>query len=405
MKYSKEQLYNLSIYEVRKIGQLEGVKSPTSLKKDELIDEIIAISSGIKERYVPTSKKGRPSKAFKELDFLRTFEVKKEDNKKLFFDSSLEVCAPNLGEEAIYKLATQPAGEFEGYVDTLNGDFGIVKPSLKDDDFVFLTSSIIKENNLKKGDFIKVSALKLGNGKKFADKIISSPKNQDRADFISLPPVYPNKQIVFNNCNILNKLSPIGVGQRAVIACDDESLLFDIIFKLFNECKENKILIILGCQPEEKEKFKDNENIVCIETAQELSIGTLAVNIMHRKAEQGENCAVFVSGISNYNFSNTAEILHDVMQAFKNTKDAGSVALVAGASKKTLNEISSSFNLIIPLDEKLSLYGINFPIDVNSISLNRKDGLLSDSNLDAIKKAKIASLSSLKELVDYLLSL
>jgi len=302
MNYTREQLYNLSIYEVRKIGQLEGVKSPTSLKKDELIDEIIAISSGEKERYIPTSKKGRPSKAFKELDFLRNFEIEKEENKTSFFDSSLSICSPNLEEQAIYKMATEPVGEMEGFVDIVSSGFGILREKLSlGDDFVFLTSSLIKENNIKRGDFIKVSVLKLGDGKKFADKIISGPKNATELEFMNLSAIYPGKVLNFKNNGILNTLAPVGAGQRVLISCKDENLLEENMFKLFDQIDIKKFFIIFGVQPEEKEKYKNSKNIICIENEKDIPLIKLAVNILHREAETGADCVLFILGVEKIN--------------------------------------------------------------------------------------------------------
>lgn len=404
MNYSKEELYALSIYEVRKIGQLEGVKSPTSMKKDELIDEIIAISSGVKDRYVPTSKKGRPSKAFKEFDFLRNFEDKKEEQKKSFFDSTFEVCAPSLDDEAIYKMATEKDGEVEGYVDILSGGFGIVKESLNgDDSFVFLTASLIKKASLKKGDKIKVSVLKLGNGKRFADEIISKAKNADRPDFMNLEAIYPSKKINFENSGILNKLSPIGCGQRVEIVCDDENLQENVIFNLFNKTNLDKFLIVLGAQPEEKQKYKNNKQIICIENENDITSAVLATNVLHRKAEEGKDCIVFVVGGNSLNFNfDKNELLKDLSRAFKNTKEEGSVTLIVGTEKANQNSFAKFCNLSIVLDEKLYLFGIDFPIDVNSISLFRKDDLLDGENKELIKKAKLLKLSSDAELVNFL---
>lgn len=402
MNYTKEQLYELSIYEVRKIGQLEGVKSPTSLKKDELINEILAISSGVKERYVPTNKKGRPSKSFKDIDFLRAFEEEKKEAKKSFFDSSMEVCAQSLDEDAFYKMAAEPAGDFEGFVDILSGGFGIIKEKLNSENFIYLTNSLIKKANLKKGDFVKVSTLKLGNGKVFANELISKPKLADRGEFVEVEAIYPSKTIKFENNAILNSLAPIGCGQRVAIVGDDENLIENVVFNLFNSTSLNKVLVIFGAQPEEKQKFKNNENIVCVDD--NLNSAILAANMLHRKAEEGQDCILFVLGAHKFNFNN--EISDgEIAKAFKNTKQAGSVTLIAGITQECKNAFSQIFNLVLELDEKLCLYGIGFPIDVDSLSLFRKDEIFTAESAEKIRQSKLAKLKSIEELVNYLNSL
>lgn len=401
MNYKKEDLYNLSIYEVRKIGQLEGVKSPTSKKKDELIDEILAISSGEKDRYVPTNKKGRPSKAFKDLDFLRAFEI--EDNKKpkkSFFDSSLDLCVPNLDEQAIYKMATEPDGEEEGFVDIIDQGFGLIRKNLKNNnDFVFLTSSLLKNSAVKKGDFIKVSVLKLGNGKRMANEIISAPKTTSKLEFLKLSPVYPSKVLTFKNNKILNELSPIGNGQRTLVTCKDENLLDETIFNMFNQVDISKYLILFGAQPEEKIKYQNDPQIICVSDEKELVLAQMAVNILHRKAELGEDCAMFVVGADKFGkLKEDVNLPAELTSSFKNTSQAGSVALIVGSTNEHFLNSFHIFNLKISLDENLYLYGADFPIDVNKLSLFRKDGLLSSENLEKIKQCKLANLKSKEEL-------
>ncbi|MBE5746360.1 MAG: hypothetical protein E7359_03630 [Clostridiales bacterium] len=59
----KYKFYNeFSIYDLRDIGRNRGVKSPTQLKKHDLIVEILNIENGKKEPHVKTSKQGRPTK-------------------------------------------------------------------------------------------------------------------------------------------------------------------------------------------------------------------------------------------------------------------------------------------------------------------------------------------------------
>lgn len=60
MNYTKERLKEYTIYALREIGKKLGVKSPTSLNKQQLIEQIIGVSNGT---ITPTTTvKGRPSK-------------------------------------------------------------------------------------------------------------------------------------------------------------------------------------------------------------------------------------------------------------------------------------------------------------------------------------------------------
>ena len=58
MKYTKEELYDFDIYSLRYLGRNIGVKAPTSLKKAELIENILSVQNGKIPPY--TTKRGRP---------------------------------------------------------------------------------------------------------------------------------------------------------------------------------------------------------------------------------------------------------------------------------------------------------------------------------------------------------
>ena len=57
-KYSKENLNNLRFHALREIGWQVGVKSPSTRKKQDLIQEILDVTEGKKAPYKTT--KGRP---------------------------------------------------------------------------------------------------------------------------------------------------------------------------------------------------------------------------------------------------------------------------------------------------------------------------------------------------------
>ena len=61
MQYDVFQLYEMDIHALRNIAREVGVKSPTTLTKKALIDEILQIENGNKQPCIPT-KKGRPPK-------------------------------------------------------------------------------------------------------------------------------------------------------------------------------------------------------------------------------------------------------------------------------------------------------------------------------------------------------
>ena len=61
MVYTMSALYATNIHNLRIIARKVGVSRPTTLPKNELIDEILNIQNGLKSP-IPVSKRGRPLK-------------------------------------------------------------------------------------------------------------------------------------------------------------------------------------------------------------------------------------------------------------------------------------------------------------------------------------------------------
>ena len=105
MQYDKEHLDQINIHALRNIAREIGVKAPTSLLKQVLIDEILQIASGKKQPYRST-KAGRHAKNFviestsnkKAVDIVDTKKAISDDEKKEFIDFVLKEIEKKLNE-------------------------------------------------------------------------------------------------------------------------------------------------------------------------------------------------------------------------------------------------------------------------------------------------------------------
>ena len=59
MQYTKEELNEFSLYSLRALGRKTGVKAPSSLRKKELIENILDVQSGKTPPHA--TKRGRPA--------------------------------------------------------------------------------------------------------------------------------------------------------------------------------------------------------------------------------------------------------------------------------------------------------------------------------------------------------
>ena len=75
----EQQLNDLSIFALRELARRTGVTSPTSKRKNELIDEIIAIREGRQQPSTSSTRQGRPPK-----NFMFNLDSVSEQNDKVF---------------------------------------------------------------------------------------------------------------------------------------------------------------------------------------------------------------------------------------------------------------------------------------------------------------------------------
>lgn len=91
MKFDRDSLEKINIYTLRNVAREIGVKSPTSLTKPLLIEEILQIQSGQSKPSQP-SKRGRPIKNSLEDRITENYVSirDKEAIKKEFIDKILK---------------------------------------------------------------------------------------------------------------------------------------------------------------------------------------------------------------------------------------------------------------------------------------------------------------------------
>lgn len=95
MQYTKEELNQLNIYSLRNFARETGVKSPTTLTKENLINSILEIQNGQKLPQA-RSKRGRPLKS--NLVENVSLQKNKEATKKQLISSILKEIEQKLNE-------------------------------------------------------------------------------------------------------------------------------------------------------------------------------------------------------------------------------------------------------------------------------------------------------------------
>lgn len=144
MSIEKSTLDKLGIHELRDLARQVGVHLPTTYKRDDLCNEIMAIVSGEKEPYKRKGNQGRPPKMARDYsdltEILLPSNALKVDSDRTFTFNSNDVSYTNTSEI-----------DFVGYIKLYN-NYGIVRT--KNLEMIFVTYATISKYNLVSGDYI-----------------------------------------------------------------------------------------------------------------------------------------------------------------------------------------------------------------------------------------------------------
>lgn len=184
--YNLEYIQKLRIHELRDFARQIGISSPTTMKKEELIDKIQDIMGNKKLSSISEKSNNNES-----LDFFSLLTSPNSDiiNDLIIKSSKVEGHEPvtnengDLSNTLVMKKTPSSAysyssndfigfsfnvsqnqmsyggdiSEVQGYLDIHPNGFGIVRSSgyLPDNRDAYLTLALVKKYNLKKGDFIR----------------------------------------------------------------------------------------------------------------------------------------------------------------------------------------------------------------------------------------------------------
>ena len=143
MSIEKSTLDKLGIHELRDLARQVGVHLPTTMKRDDLINEIMAIISGEKEPHKRNTNRGRPAKMSRNYNdltemLLPTANSSIDSNKFVFNASDVEYL--NTNEK-----------DFVGYIKVYE-NYGVIRT--KELELIYVTYAIISKYELIDGDYI-----------------------------------------------------------------------------------------------------------------------------------------------------------------------------------------------------------------------------------------------------------
>ena len=435
--FTEELLSKQHLATVREIGRRIGVKAPAASKKDQLIEEILAIQSGKKEA-VPPSKRGAPPKIKVDIS---AFLVK--DDYVIPNDYPLPENTPykNQSEFATGELHDSIKSTkltAEGVLE-LCGNYGFLRVNNYENssDDIYVSIQNIRKYNLKKGDKIKATAVYLRENESPAMQTaitingLSPEKIEDRKDFDKITPCYPCERLVMETqdndagMRCIDLFCPIGKGQRGLIVAPPKTgkttLLKKIALSIEKNNPEVKLIILLV--DERPEEVTDIKRAVKAEvvsstfdegSAHHVKIADLVINRARRLAELGTDVVILMDSITrltrayNSQEESSGKILSGgldplALQAPKkffgsarNLEEGGSLTIISTALIQTgsrmddviFEEFKGTGNMEIHLSDKLSEKRIFPAIDLLKSGTRKDDLLLTEEELSAVYKLR-----------------
>ena len=420
MDFSREQLQDKNLFELREIARENRVQSPTKLNKEELISQIVEASSqrvkGLKIRPV-----SRPSKL---VDAPRR---------------NAQNDVPEKAEESINEIMAvdDTCEEREGILEIHPDGYGFIRVrncehSEKD---VYVSAIKIRKAGLRQGDMIK-GIVKVAYDNKPAALLIINTVNgvpaeelRKRPRFDDLVPIYPDERLKLENARSKNDfaireidlIAPIGKGQRGMIVSPPKAGKTTLLKKIANSISENYpdvtlMVLLIDERPEEVTDMQRSiKGEVVYSTFDEMpehhtKAAELLLSRAKRLVENGKDVVILMDSLTRlaraYNLTIPPTgrtlsggidpgALHSPKSFFgsaRNIENGGSLTIIATALVDTgsrmddviYEEFKGTGNMEIHLDRKLSEKRIFPAIDLNRSGTRREDLLLSQDELEGV---------------------
>lgn len=420
MDFSREQLQDKNLFELREIARENRVQSPTKLNKEELISQIVEASSqrvkGLKIRPV--------SRSSKLVDAPRR---------------NAQNDVPEKAAESINEIMAvdETCEEREGILEIHPDGYGFIRVrncehSEKD---VYVSAIKIRKAGLRQGDMIK-GIVKVAYDNKPAALLIINTVNgvpaeelRKRPRFDDLVPIYPDERLKLENARSKNDfaireidlIAPIGKGQRGMIVSPPKAGKTTLLKKIANSISENYpdvtlIVLLIDERPEEVTDMQRSiKGEVVYSTFDEMpehhtKAAELLLSRAKRLVENGKDVVILMDSLTRlaraYNLTIPPTgrtlsggidpgALHSPKSFFgsaRNIENGGSLTIIATALVDTgsrmddviYEEFKGTGNMEIHLDRKLSEKRIFPAIDLNRSGTRREDLLLSQDELEGV---------------------
>ena len=229
--FERKELSVMHLSVLREIGRELGVKMPTAIAKDKLVDTIMKIQRGELDPVTP-SKRGAPPKIKIDLsEFYETVSDGVYEDKNMYRLRGKERLPWAVADNTV----KNPDGTFtvEGVLETHYSGYGFLRVNNYENSAgdVYVSNQNIRKYNLRRGDKVQALAKAVRDGDSAALQDVLSINDlpasafAERANFDDLVPYYPTVRMRLERPSADNDLAvrcmdlftPLGFGQRGLI--------------------------------------------------------------------------------------------------------------------------------------------------------------------------------------------
>lgn len=354
MDKNAKSLEDLSIYELRDVARNVGVQSPSSKKKDTLIQEIKDIISGKQKPHVRTTNKGRPARSIAQMSTIfdvmmpnildepiNTLDVPEKTDwfDRMHEDSALALSRSEtpFGEE---KIETRVEN---GQLDITAKGYGILRVAEfeSSDQDAFVSPVLIQQYNLVQGDSLIANV-----------DTYKSDMPRRVASLIQINGCEASGYKSLNRKKIASTSQDESVGKSNLYLYKNNVKLNAVAEKISNEINNKGgyvCCVEFDCPQDAKTEILDSFDIVRLpftKSVKELIISfNLALNKAIRQAEMGRNTTLVVSSLTKLITTLDSNATGRVSYENIGTHALQSVKVLL--SKPCVYELGGAFTLIL----------------------------------------------------------
>ena len=421
----REKYESLPVGVLRDLAKARGLKGISKMKKEELVEAMLAQDEVDAKNKAASEAKAEPKKTSENRG---ASERVTSDKKEESAEEGAEKSAPRAPEGA----------PVSGIIEVLQDGYGFIRCDnyMPGDGDVYVSPSQIRKFSLRTGDIISGTKRRNNASDKFEAllhiKDINGYEPESgprRPRFESLTPIFPDERIRLErpgcgiSMRIVDMISPIGKGQRGMIVSQPKAgkttLLKQIAKSVQIAHPEMHLLILLiDERPEEvtdmKEAIRGDRVEIIYSTFDELPdhhrrVSEMVIERAKRLVEHGEDVMILLDSITRlaraYNLTVAPSgrtlsggldpaALHMPKKFFgaaRNMRGGGSLTILATALVDTgskmddvvFEEFKGTGNMELVLDRKLSERRVFPAIDLAKSSTRREDLLLTKEELEA----------------------